>query len=93
VVEIVNVDVCEAVPVIVTEAGARPHVAGSFAATGLMEHVRFTVPVNPFDGVTVMETVLPVVAPEIRLIDELPEPTTNVGWAVTETELVPDVPL
>jgi hypothetical protein len=72
--------------VIVTEFGERVHVAGSFTATGLMEHVRLTVPVNPFDGVTAMGTVLPVVAPGTMLIDELPPLTTNVGAELTATE-------
>jgi len=86
VVEIVNVDVCAPVPVIVTEAGERVHAAGSLAATGLIEHVRLTVPVNPFDGVIVMGTVLPVVAPDAMLIDALPPPIKNDGAGFTVTE-------
>jgi hypothetical protein len=76
------------VPVIVTVAGDRLHVGGSLAATGLMEQLRLTVPVNPFVGVTGMETVLPVVAPGSMLIDTppLPPPIANVGAALTVTE-------
>ncbi|MGA2730748.1 MAG: hypothetical protein ABSE96_23295 [Terracidiphilus sp.] len=90
----VNVEVCATVPVITTEFGERLHVAGSLAAVGLIEQVRVTVPVNPFEGVIVMSTVFPVVAPGTILIDELPLlPTTNVGGRATETEVVPDVPM
>jgi hypothetical protein len=85
VLEIVNVDVCAPVPVIVTEAGERLHDGGSLAATGLIEQLRFTVPVNPFDGVTVIGTVLPAVAPGVMLIDALPR-MTNVGPGLTITE-------
>jgi hypothetical protein len=78
VVKTVNVVVCAPVPVIVTELGERLHVAGSLAATGLIEQVRLTVPVNPFAGVTVMVAVLPVVAPGTILIDELLPPPSIV---------------
>ncbi len=63
VVEIVSVDVCVPAPLIVSDAGERLHVGGSWAATGLIEQLRLTVPINPFEAVKVMGTVLPVVAP------------------------------
>jgi len=69
------------------------HAGGSLAATGLIEQLRLTVPIKAFEGVTVIGTVLPVVAPRAMLIIVLPPLTTNVGARVTETELVPDVPL
>jgi hypothetical protein len=86
----VSVDVCAPAPVIATELGERLHVGGSLAATGLIEHVRFTVPVKPFDGVTVMVTVFPVVAPGSILIDELPPPIVNVGAGFTVRAMVVD---
>jgi len=63
VVETVNVAVCGVVPLIVTEDGRMLHVAGSFAAAGVILQVRLTVPVKPLDGVTAMVEVFPVVAP------------------------------
>lgn len=83
-VEIVIVDVCAPALVIATTAGERLHVGGSLAAAGVIEQARLTVPVNPFDGVIVMEAVLPVVAPGAMLIDELPPfPITKVGAGLT----------
>lgn len=49
-------------PLIVIDAG-RLHVAGSLAALGVMAQLRLTVPVNPFDGVTVTVEVFSVIAP------------------------------
>jgi len=86
VVVIVSVDVCAVVPVIETEGGDRLHVTGSLSAIELTEQVRLTVPVNPFAGVTVIETVLPVVAPGTMFNDELTPAITNAGPAVTVTE-------
>lgn len=74
VVLIVSVDVCAVLPLIVTKDGARLHVAGSLAAVGLIEQVRLTVPVNPFDGVTEIVTAFPVVAPGSMLIEPPPPP-------------------
>ena len=63
VVYMVSAEVCAEEPLIVTEAGERLHVAGSFAATGVMAQLKVTAAVNPFVGVTVMVEVFPVVAP------------------------------
>ena len=90
VVFIVSVELCAPVPVIVTEVGVKVHVGVSLAATGVIEQVRFTVPVNPFDGVTVIDTVFPVVAPGAMLSVELPPPTTKVGAAFTVSATVVD---
>jgi hypothetical protein len=62
----------------------------SLVAIGATEQVRFTVPVNPFDGVTVIATVFPVVAPGAMLSVELPPPTTKVGGAFTVSAMVVD---
>jgi hypothetical protein len=59
----VSAEVCAEEPLIVTEAGERLHVAGSFVAAGVMAQLRVTAPVNPFAGVTVIVEVFPVVAP------------------------------
>jgi hypothetical protein len=59
----VSVDVCAVVLLMVTEEGERLHCVPLTAAVGeATEQVRVTVPVNEFDGVTVMVEVLPVVA-------------------------------
>ena len=58
----VRVAVCADAPEIVTD-WERLHVAGSLAAVGVIAQVRFTVPVNPPDGVRVIVDVLPEVAP------------------------------
>jgi hypothetical protein len=81
---IVSVDVCTVLPLIVTDDGARLHVAGSLAAVGLIEQVRLTVPLNPFDGVTEIVTVFAVVAPGAMLIEPPPPPPVKVGAALTE---------
>jgi hypothetical protein len=61
---------------------AKEQVAGSLAAVGLIEHVRVTVPVKPFIGVTVIVVVFPEVAP--GLTEMLPLfASVNVGSAVT----------
>jgi hypothetical protein len=99
VVKIVSVELCAAVPVIVTEPGVKVQVGVSLAASGATEQVRFTVPVNPFDGVTVIGAVFPVVAPRKTLSVELPPPTINVGAAFTVSATVavavnePEVPV
>ena len=54
--------VCAAAPVIVTEEGTL-HVAGSFAAKGVIAQLRLIAPVNPPEGVKVMVEALPVAAP------------------------------
>ena len=70
-VPMVRVAICAVVPLIVTEVGEILHVAGSVAAFDVNEQLRFTMPVNPPDGVTVMVEVLPVVAPGATLIAPL----------------------
>jgi crotonobetainyl-CoA:carnitine CoA-transferase CaiB-like acyl-CoA transferase len=59
----VRVAFCAVVPEMATE-GVTPHVAGLVAFAGVMvtAQVRFTVPVKPFAGVTVIADVFPVVA-------------------------------
>lgn len=59
----VSVTVCDAVPLIVTEAGWRLHAAGSLAAGGEMAQNRLTCPVKPLNGAIVIVELLPVVAP------------------------------
>lgn len=76
---IVSVEVCAVVPPIVTEDGAKLHVAGSLVAVGLMEQLKLTVPVKPFEGVTEIVTVFPVVAPGTMLI--VPSPPLPVKSA------------
>ena len=90
VVKIVSVELCAAVPAIATELGVNVQVGVSLAAVGAIEQFRFTVPVNPFDGVTVIGIVFPVVAPGKRLSDEAPPPTTKVGAAPTVSATVVD---
>ena len=58
VVNTVNVELCVAVPVIVTDLGDMVQVGESLAAAGLIEQVRFTVPVNPFAPDTVIVSAL-----------------------------------
>ena len=63
-VDTVKVEVCAAVPAMVTEAGCRAQVAGLVAPEGpVTAHVRPTAPVRPATGVTVIVAVFPVVAP------------------------------
>jgi len=99
VVKIVSVELCAPVPVIVTESGVNVHVGVSLAAAGVTEHVRFTIPVNPFDGITVIVDEFPVVAPGSMLRVEFPPPTAKVGAAFTASETVvvtvsdPEVPV
>jgi hypothetical protein len=88
VVATVRVSVCAVAPVIVTEVGDKAQV-GPLATNGLIEHVRFTVPVNPFAGVTVMVTVFPVVAPGAILTDVVLGVTVK-GGAATVTAMVAD---
>lgn len=94
----VSVVVCAAVPVIVTDAGML-HVAGSLAAVGEMEQARLTAPVNPFEGVSVIVDVLPVVAPGamVTAVPEIARPgagaarTLMVSVVVAFT--VPEIPV
>jgi hypothetical protein len=62
-----SVAVAPAAPVMLTVDGTL-HVAGLVAPTGLVvtAQLRSTVPVNPFEGVTLTVDVLPVVAPWLR---------------------------
>jgi hypothetical protein len=80
---IVSVEVCAALPLIVTEDGAKLQVAGSLGAVGLIEQLKLTVPVNPFEGVTEIVTVSPFVAPGSMLIVPPPPPPVKVGPAST----------
>jgi hypothetical protein len=75
VVAAVSVDVCAAVPLMVTEAGERLQVAGLVAPEGAVEtaQVSATLPVNEFAGVTVIVAVLPVVAPGLKVMFPLLE--------------------
>jgi hypothetical protein len=63
----VSVAVCAAVLLIVTDVGERLHVTGLVALDGdvVTAQVSATVPVNEFDGVTVIVEVLPEVAPGV----------------------------
>jgi hypothetical protein len=92
VVVMVRVAVCAVVPVIVTAVGAKLHAAGSFAATGVMVQPRLTVPIYPFDGVTVMIEVFPVVAPRATETDAGVPLTVKLGlttgFTVRTTEAV-----
>lgn len=81
----IKLDDCGVVPLIVIEAGDRAH-AGGLVVDGVTEQVRFTVPVKPFDGEMVRETVLPVVAPRVMVSDELPPLMVNVGAGLMVTE-------
>jgi len=71
VVEAVSVEVCAVVSVIETEVGERLHVAGLVGLERLVVTAQesATVPVNEFDGVTVMVEV--PVAPALTLIEPL----------------------
>lgn len=98
----VKVEVCAVLPFSVTEAGLKLHVAGSLAAVGLMEQLKFTVPEYPFIPATPMVAVLPVVAPgATEIVPSLPlDPLgPKVGSAVTVSETVvvalsePEVPV
>ena len=92
----VSIEVCVVVPLMVTEAGERLHVAGLLAAVGLIEQLRLIVPVNPFDGATVIVEVFPVVAPGATVIAG--PLTAKVGSPVTVRAMVvvalrrPEVP-
>ncbi len=80
----VSVDVCAVVPLRVTDVGDRVHDAGSLAAVGLIEQLRFTCPANPFSPTTLMVAVFPVVAPGAMLSAVVPPlPAVKVGSAVT----------
>ena len=89
-VRIVRVELCAVIPVIDTELGVNVQFGVSLAAAGVTAHVRLTVPVNPFDGVTAIGTIFPVVAPGAMLSVELTPATTKVGAEVTVNETVVD---
>jgi hypothetical protein len=48
-----------------------------------MEQLKLTVPVNPFEGVTEIVTVFPVVAPGSTLIVPPPPPPVKIGAGLT----------
>lgn len=64
----VRVAVCAVEPLIVADVGML-HVAGSLAAVGVTvtAQLRVTMPVNPFEGASVIVDVFPVVAPGATL--------------------------
>ena len=64
----VSVAVCAEVLLIATDVGERLHVAGLVALEGVVvtAQVRVTVPVNEFDGVTVIVAVFPAEAPGLK---------------------------
>ena len=82
VVPIVSTSVCAVVPLIVTDAEAKLHVAGSVAALVVMVQVMATAPVNPPVGVTVIVEVLPLVAPGLTVMLPL-FVSVKLGAAVT----------
>jgi len=84
----VSIEVCVAVPLMVTEAGETLHVAGLLAAAGLIEQLRLIVPLNPFDGATVIVEVFPVVAPGATVIAG--PLTAKVGSPATVRPMVVD---
>jgi hypothetical protein len=71
----VSVDVTAVVLVIETEVGSRAHVVGLTALDGelVIAQLSETVPVNESEGVTVMVTVLSLVAPAVSVIEPLLE--------------------
>lgn len=87
----VSVPFCAALPLIVT-AEVTPQVTGLVAPAGAVvtAQLKFTAPVNPLEGVTVMLAVFPVVAPASKL---MPPPfdraNPGTGAEVTVTVLVP----
>jgi hypothetical protein len=84
----VSVVDCAPVPVIST-VGPTLHVAGLLAATGVTAQVTLTFPVNPYDGVTVIVAVSPVVAPATKLSAPLlVSAIAGGGGAVTVTVTV-----
>jgi len=63
----VSVEVAAVVPVTSGVAGLRLQTAGPVApAGGVTAQVKGTIPVNPFDGVTEITDVFPVVAPAAK---------------------------
>jgi phage tail protein X len=103
VVPTVSTSVCAVVPLIVTDDEARLQVAAVYPE-GMMgpltAQLRFTVPVNPFDGVTVIVDVLPVVAPGVTVtLPLLLSANEGVAAVVTVTltgvvaVMLPDVPV
>jgi hypothetical protein len=84
--------------------GGMLHVAGLVALGGvaLTTQFRFTVPVNPFDGVAVIVTVFPVVAPGLIVMSPLSLRSkvggarmivTVAGWLVTAPLVIENVKL
>ena len=87
----VSVAFCAVIPAMVTE-DLTPQVAGLVAPVGAVvtAQVRLTAPVKPFEGVTVMVEVLPVVAlPSTLMAPLLVRLKPGAGAAVTVTEPVP----
>ena len=66
----VSVELCAVALLKVSEAGERPHVTGLVGLDGsvVTEQESATDPVNELDGVTVMVTVLPLVAPGLTVM-------------------------
>ena len=80
-----------ALPVMLTEDEERLHVGGEVRLFGLTEQVRFTVPVKPPDGVTVIVEVLPEVAPRLTVMFPLllkPKPGGGAWLTVTDAVAV-----
>jgi hypothetical protein len=98
----VSVDVCAAVPLIVTEAGFSAQVGTSFTfvIAVLILQFRFTVPLNPFVPSTLIVLVFPVVAPRATVMEVVPPlPLVKPGCAVIVNAIlavalsVPEVPV
>jgi hypothetical protein len=90
-VETVRGPFCAVVPVMAIE-GVTAQVAGLTAPVGIVvtAQVRPTDPVNPFEGVTVIVDVFPVVAlASTLMLPLLVRPKLGVGAAVTVTVFVP----
>jgi hypothetical protein len=99
----VTVSVEEAAPEVTsTVVGERAHVAGLVAPLGAVTlHVRSTLPVNPFEGVTETVVLFPVVAPaaSVRLPGLLVTVKPGISGAFTVTVtavwevMLPNVPV
>jgi hypothetical protein len=86
----ISVAVCDAVPLMVTDAGCRLHAGGSLAAAGVIAQLRLTAPVNPNSGVRVMAAELPDVAPGETVID-VPAIEKFGGAVVVKDSMTPTV--
>ena len=80
----VSVEVCVVVPLSVTDAGESVHVGGSLAAAGVMAQLRLTVPEKLFSPTTLMDVLLPAVAPGWIEID----PAVKLPGALKLPEIV-----